>query len=136
MAGTMTISRLTAVALAALLVPILLAGCGDDDDAGGAPDAPASTTVPGGGDGAIPDLPQNDDPAAVQCTAPPKGVFDATRIVGESLQQAERAARERGCTVREVERDGEGLAVTEDYRPDRVNVATEDGDVTQIVSLG
>lgn len=128
---------LTALALALLASPLLFAGCGEDDEEGaGSPDAPASTTLPDPGDGTIPDLPRNEDPAAVQCTAPPEGVFDATEIVGESLQQAERAAQEQGCSVREVERDGEGLAVTEDFRPDRVNVTTENGDVTRIVSLG
>jgi hypothetical protein len=130
--------RLTALALAVLLVPLLIAGCGDDEEKGaaGSADAPASTTLPDGGDATVPDLPRNEDPSGVQCTAPPKGVFDATEIVGESLQGAERAAQAEGCSVREVERDGESLAVTEDFRPDRVNVATENGEVTRIVSLG
>lgn len=133
----MTPRRLTALALAVLLAPMLIAGCGDDDEeATGSPDAPVSTTLPDGEDATIPDLPRNEDPSAVQCTGPPKGVFDATEIVGGSLQGAERAAQAEGCSVREVERDGEGLAVTEDFRPDRVNVATENGEVTRIVSLG
>jgi hypothetical protein len=126
-----------ALALAVLLLVPAVAGCGESsgEGAGGSPDAPISTTVPGPG-GGIPDLPRNEDPAAVQCTGPPRGVFDATEVVGESLAEAERAARREGCSVREVKRDGKGLAVTDDFRPDRVNVATEGGEVTGIVSIG
>lgn len=138
--GMGPMSHLPAAALALLLllsVPAV-AGCGEDSDegSGSSPDAPVSTTVPDAGGGSIPDLPRNEDPAAVRCTGPPRGTFDATEIVGESLAEAERAAQREGCSVREVQRDGEGLAVTDDYRPDRVNVATEDGEVTRIVSLG
>lgn len=131
---------LVSLTLVAALVVSAAPGCGEDSEDGSdsdaGPSAPTRTTVPDDGGGAIPDLPDNDDPAAVQCTGPPRGVFDATAIVGESLDLAERSARVEGCSIRVVERDGKPLAVTDDFRPDRVNVVVEDGEVTRIVSLG
>lgn len=134
----------TSRALTALLAAVLLAAagvalgaCGGDevDD----PDTPVDAGGPADPDEHdpdLPELPQNDDLERVQCTAEPQGVFDATEVVGESLADAEEAAAEEGCSVREVERDGESLAATQDFRPDRINVATEDGHVTAIVDLG
>ena len=128
-------------ALPAVLLALLLLGCGDDSGSGGSgaspdSDAPASTTLPDDGGTTIPDLPRNDDPSAVRCTAPPQGVFDATAVVGLPLEKAEATAEQKGCSVRMVERDGEQLAVTQDFRPDRVNVAIRDGEVTRIVGIG
>lgn len=80
-------------------------------------------------------MPDNKDPSAVQCTGDPQGVFDATAIVGDPYLEAEKAAVAKGCDLRVVERDGEPLAVTQDFRPDRVNVVVKDGDVTRIDGL-
>lgn len=129
-------------ALAAML--LLLAGCGDDDSttvtAADDPvgnDGVASTTLdPSDSDGGIPDLPVNDDPKSVTCTGDPGGLLDATKLVDLELEAAEMAAQAVGCSVRVVIEDGEGLARTEDFRPDRVNVETEDGVVIAIESLG
>ena len=119
-------------------------GCGDDEgssgDAGtdtGGGDAVTTTNLdPTDGEPAIPDLPQNDDPARVECTGEPGGVFDATAIVGESVAEAMRAARQQGCSIRVAVRNGEQLALTQDFRPDRVNVAVRDGEVIEIVDIG
>ncbi len=92
----------------------------------------ASTTLDPSGETTIPDLPKNNDPSAVQCTGAPKGVFDATAIVGEPYAQAREAAQAQGCDVRAVVKDGKPLAVTQDFRPDRVDVAVRDGDVVRI----
>lgn len=138
--------RLAPAALAVFCALALIpAACGDDDgsDGGSSAPAPASPDTPTTSPpldqppaSSIPDLPDNDDPAAVTCTAPPQGVFDATTIVGQSEADAAAAAEAEGCSIRVVERDGRGLAATDDFRPDRINVAVADGIVEKIVSLG
>jgi hypothetical protein len=139
----------------AALVSTLLAGaalalgaCGDDDETttdvatttqepATGPDGVSSTTLdPGAPPGEIPELPTNDDPSAVQCTGPPEGVFDATAVIGESVEDAMEAAADEGCQVRVTVEDGKPLAATQDFRPDRVNVAVKDGEVVRIESLG
>ena len=49
---------------------------------------------------------------------------------------ATRMARRRGRVLRVVVRDGEPLAVTEDFSDDRINVETSGGVVTRVVSVG
>lgn len=134
-----------------LVLALFLGACGDDEETStgtasggttavepnppGDGDAVTSTDVePGSGSG-IPDLPDNDDPSAIQCTGPPQEVFDATAVVGEPLDEATKAARAAGCDVRVVIEDGEPLAVTDDFRPDRVNVVVTDGAVERIEGL-
>jgi hypothetical protein len=41
-----------------------------------------------------------------------------------------------GVEMRVVERDGEPLMVTEDYRSDRINVVVADGNVVSITGIG
>ena len=147
------------VALLTIVAALILAACGGGDDSttaaessGGAtagmnvgaeptapadPDSAVSTTLdPSDTATTVPDLPVNKDPSAVQCTGEPKQVFDATATVGESFDEASQAAEDAGCLMREVVKDGKPLAATQDYRPDRVNVATENGQVTKIIDLG
>lgn len=123
---------------------LALPACGDEEPESSAPPAATSPDMPTSsppaeppkGPTTVPELPDNDDLSAVICTAPPEGLVDATSIVGKSESAATRAAEEQGCSVRVVERDGRALAVTEDFRPDRINVTVEDGDVAEIISLG
>ncbi len=148
------------VAVLTVAIALLLSACGDDAattstaaESGGdatsgmnvgaepaAPsdsDSPASTNLdPANAPDAIPDIVENDDPSAVQCTGQPKEVFDATAIVGESLDEASKAAEAAGCMLREVIKDGKPLAATQDFRPDRINVATVNGQVKKITGLG
>lgn len=129
-----------------------LAACGDDESTsavttgtggttGAEPsppddDAVTSTDVePGGGGAGVPDLPDNDDVSAVQCTAAPKEIFDATAIIGEAAGAATRQARAAGCDVRVVIEDGKPLATTSDFRPDRINVVVDDGTIKRIDGL-
>jgi hypothetical protein len=142
--------RTPATAVIVAVLALALGACGDDEDEGTTasptttaeqtatgPDSVTSTTLdPDATDATIPDLPQNDDPSAVQCTGPPEGVFDATAIIGEGIGAATQAAADKGCQIRVVVEDGKPLAVTQDYRPDRVNVAVKDGKVTKVESIG
>jgi len=144
-------------ALPAILIALFLSACGGDAsttrgaaESGGAatsgtsagaapadPDAAVSTTLdPSDTATSVPEIPENDDPSAVQCTGEPKEVFDATAIVGESIDEATDAAAAAGCMVRVVIKDGKPLAATQDFRTDRINVATEDDQVKKIVGLG
>lgn len=118
---------------------ISLGACGDDAEESDPSSGPAagSTTFTPPEDGKRPGPPdKNADPEAVECTGEPRGTFDATAIVGMPIAEAEAVAEDDGCSVRVVERDGEGLASTLDFRSDRVNVAVEDGSVTEIVDIG
>lgn len=128
---------------------LVLGACGDDEDTGttaGAgtttgPAAPGpgsvtSTTLDPDPTAKLPDLPINKDPSAVQCTGAPEGIFDATAIVDEPIEAATQAAADVGCEIRIVAEDGKSLAVTDDFRPDRVNVVVEDGTVIEIDSIG
>ena len=133
------------VALLAVVVALTLSACGGDDAAtstaassppSGSADAVSTTLDPADQATTIPDLPENKDPSAVQCTGEPQETFDATAIVGESVEDASAAASAAGCEVRVVSKDGKPLAGTMDFRPDRINVETENGQVTKVVDLG
>ena len=57
-------------------------------------------------------------------------------LVGLTEEEATAEAEERGWILRVVRRDGEDLAVTMDFRPNRVNVEVTDGEVTAVLSTG
>jgi hypothetical protein len=103
-----------------MAVLVTLSGCGGD--------SPASPDTSGGA--AV-------EPSARWCPedAGDRG-FATEQLLGLALPDAERLAGESDCAVRVVERDGEPLAVTMDFSPTRINVAVEDGLVTEVQSLG
>lgn len=61
--------------------------------------------------------------------------YDADRLEDRRVKRARRIAREHDCTVRVVKRDGEPLAVTDDLRPNRINVAVERGRIRRVVGV-
>ncbi len=104
--------------LAAALALAISAGCGGDD----ATDSSTTSTT-----------------SAAGLTCPEGGAEDALEtamLVGETVDQASATAEDHGCEVRVVVEDGEQLAVTLDFNPDRINVAVAQGTITKIVSLG
>jgi hypothetical protein len=110
-------------ALCILLLIALFAGCGEADESAepARPDTPVSST-PGPDPVAKPA-----DPAACERLS--------RRLEGLALERA-RARAERGrCPLRVVERDGEQLAVTDDYSESRINVAVDAGRVTKVTGL-
>ena len=62
------------------------------------------------------------------------GAFAAT-LLGKPRGQAKAAAQQAGYEWRVVSVDGESLAVTDDYRPQRIDASIQDGVVTA-VSVG
>jgi hypothetical protein len=107
---------LIATALATLLTMLAVA-CGDDDDA-------ASETTE-----------QRAGSTPSDCPAEPTEQA-AADLVGLSEADATSAAEACGWILRVVRRDGEDLAATRDFRPNRVNVEVTDGEVTAIVNTG
>ena len=56
----------------------------------------------------------------------------AWEYIGLSVEEAEAFALEHNMSFRVVEEDGEGLAVTMDYRPGRINATVEDNIVVSV----
>jgi hypothetical protein len=57
-------------------------------------------------------------------------------LVGLTEDEATEAAEALGWEVRVIRIDGEDQAMTMDLRPNRVNVAVEDGEVTEVLQIG
>jgi len=66
----------------------------------------------------------------------PAGDFDESTVIGLDVDEAERVAADAGWVLRVARLDGEDLALTMDFRTDRVNVAVEDDIVTEVLSIG
>lgn len=103
---------------AAVVAAGTFAACSSDDDAPAGTVEITSVETLVGDDG----LSANVEAAAV--------------IVGMSEADATAELESLGLTIRVIERDGELLAATADFRPERINVAVEDGSVTVVVSAG
>lgn len=97
---------------------VLVVGCGDSDS--GASSTPGRTS----------------SAEAVRCPSEGTGGFDTSELVGLSETDAKARAKQDGCTVRVVERDGEPLPATMDFNPKRVNVAVTDDKVTAVQGVG
>jgi hypothetical protein len=61
--------------------------------------------------------------------------YDADRLEDRRLRRARRIAHNHDCTIRVVKRDGEFLPVTDDLRPDRINVAMKRGRVRRVIGV-
>jgi hypothetical protein len=110
-------------AIRILLLVALFAGCGEADEsaAPARPDTPVSSTPQ-------PDpVAQPADPAACERLS--------RRLEGWSLNRARARAERDRCPLRVVERDGEQLAVTDDYSESRINVRVDAGRVTRVTGL-
>lgn len=64
------------------------------------------------------------------------GEFDESTILGEELSDAEAIAEADGWQLRVIRIDGQDQAATTDFVPNRVNVGTEDGVVSEVISIG
>lgn len=119
----------TTFTLLIVALALALAGCGDDaaETTSSADKPPAGTTpgtTPGIGD-------TRDCPDSKK---QPK--FDVTVLFGLEEVKANEVAKENGYSMRAVFVDGEPMAATMDYNPERLNVAVREGTVTQLCSVG
>lgn len=71
-----------------------------------------------------------------QCTRGVPEGFELSDVEGKTLTEVESWAAGKDWTVRTVAVDGEPMAATMDYRPDRVNVQVEAGVVTRYCGNG
>ncbi len=99
-----------------MAMTLAISACGDDSS----DDAATATTL------------------ATDATA--VAVADVPDVIGDSVEDATATLEAAGLTLRVVRRDGEDLAVTADFLVNRVNVAVETKDgtevVTEVVSTG
>jgi hypothetical protein len=107
---TSPLRTLPALAAAAALT-FTVSACGDDD-------ATTTTTT---------------TPATAGAGASAGSIED---VVGMDVNSAESALADLGYEMRIVRLDGEDLAVTMDYREDRVNVEVEDDTVVAVQGIG
>jgi hypothetical protein len=61
---------------------------------------------------------------------------DTSAIIGLPIDDATKSLEGQGLTLRVVIKDGEALAVTDDFSTSRVNVEVADGVVVAVVSIG
>jgi hypothetical protein len=108
------------VGAAAVLV-LVAAGCGGDDE------EPAGSNL-----------------NALRCPLvqsgntykPAKDSFDTAELIGQRLEEAEATAGEHGCEIVVAMEDGAGQPVPTDIDPERSDVDTEKGVVTEIEGVG
>ena len=65
----------------------------------------------------------------------PTSPFDSREIRGLRIKRARRVAAEHDCIVRVTRRNGEDLAVTEDFSFSRINVAVRNRRVTNVFGV-
>ncbi|MEX0620795.1 MAG: hypothetical protein WD181_04370 [Solirubrobacterales bacterium] len=77
-------------------------------------------------------------PGPKYCPADVEGSWDAEVLTGRTVEEATTIAAENGCEVRVGRQDGVDLAVTMDFRPNRLNFDVEGSDqrIIQIMGVG
>jgi len=74
-------------------------------------------------------------PAGPAATTPSGSAIDLTTpasLIGHRLEAVEAACEAAEVSHRVIERDGESLPATMDYRPDRLNFSVRDGVVVDV----
>ena len=62
--------------------------------------------------------------------------IDPTQLVGKTLEEGKVYAESQGCTIRVTSKDGEGMMVTMDFRPNRINVSIVKNVITGVGKMG
>jgi hypothetical protein len=75
-------------------------------------------------------------PNATDCQRGTPEGFELSDVEGKQLTEVEQWAAGKGWTVRVVSEDGQPLAATMDYSPDRINTQVEAGVVTRYCGNG
>ena len=110
-----------AIAVLLLVVVVVVGGALLDDD--------------GGSDDSSADVGGTDESSLV-CPDGAEDGLNTAELVGLSVPEAKDVAAGADCTVRVVERDGEPLPADLAFFPERVNVATVDGEITEVINIG
>jgi hypothetical protein len=63
-------------------------------------------------------------------------VVDNNQLIGKTLEEGKAYAESIGCTLRVTKKDGEGMMVTMDFRPNRINVAIVNNIITEVLNMG
>jgi len=69
---------------------------------------------------------------SIYCPRTGENRFDANRLTGRRLDRARTIASSHDCTIRVIKRDGKVRDITDDIRPNRINVVVEDGRVIRV----
>ena len=135
----LTPRRLAGTAAAALAV-VTLAACGDDGPAATTTTTDAPTTVP---ETTAPEttVPETTVPeTTVPATTPIELTFDldevTEQLVGMTIEDAETLAEENDWVIRQLRVDGQDRPATMDLQFNRINVAVEDGVITEVINGG
>lgn len=129
--------KLAPVALLAVAITFGAAACSDDSpnasdttEVSATTEATDTTEAPGTTEGTetTVEAPEPGDEPTVETATPV--------LVGLTEDEAAEAAEALGWEVRVIRIDGEDQAMTMDLRPNRVNVAVEDGEVTEVLQIG
>ena len=62
--------------------------------------------------------------------------YEELDLVGKKVKKAKKLSNKAGLHLRVVSRDGKPLITTRDYRVDRLNVATNNEIVTEVLGIG
>jgi hypothetical protein len=62
--------------------------------------------------------------------------FDARRVLGLTVKEAQREASRQGCQVRVVEENGKGEIIELDEVGYRIDVVVEHGEIVRIKGVG
>ena len=65
-----------------------------------------------------------------------QNVEEYSELIGMTIESARVVLEKNGMKIRAVKQNGRGSIVTMDYRPERLNVATVNGVITEILKLG
>ncbi len=122
----MTLHR-TTTALAALLLVGTLGGCAEYTTTGVPTDEEVAVEEVVSGEG-------HSESGGEEGTMTSSEDINALAgtLVGMPADEAEQVVIEAGFTWRVASVDGEALALTMDYRPDRINAEITDGEVTRV----
>jgi hypothetical protein len=74
---------------------------------------------------------QTNQTQAAEAEIPLDMVTLCESIIGMTVEEADRVVTDAGASTRTLEIDGEGLAGTDDWRTDRINLAVANGIVTR-----
>lgn len=118
------------------IISLGAAACGSDDPDVDAAETPADVAAePDQGTSSTSALSSVENPSEDDLSPPVALEAAAEAIIGLDLAAAEVWAEKHDMSVRVIVENGENLSYTEDYSPNRINVATNDGNVADVLHI-